>query len=150
MFCQSCSVYLTVFISLERWIAVCTPLQAKHLCTQFRWKKSSNNESCWSSSLQTLQNNFLFRTRLAVIITSLVALGNWYLLVYRLRPSLNSLIHFHKGLDFLIWIWNDYAKFWYIIQSCINPFCYLYHLEPAFLIHIFEKKWSSSKINITT
>ena len=37
MICQSSSVYLTVFISLERFIAVCTPLQAKHLCTQFRW-----------------------------------------------------------------------------------------------------------------
>ena len=142
MFCQSCSVYLTVFISLERWIAVCTPLQAKHLCTQFRWKKTSNNESCWSSSLQTLQNNFLFRTRLAVIITSLVALGNWYLLVYRLRPSFNSLIDFYKGLDFLIWIWNEFIKF--------HPELHLCYLEPAFLIHIFEKKWSSSKINITT
>ena len=37
MFCQSSSVYLTVFISLERWVAVCRPLQAKHICTQFRW-----------------------------------------------------------------------------------------------------------------
>ena len=36
MFCQSSSVYLTVFISLERWVAVCTPLKAKHICTQFR------------------------------------------------------------------------------------------------------------------
>ena len=38
MVCQSSSVYLTVFISLERFIAVCTPLQAKHLCTQFRYE----------------------------------------------------------------------------------------------------------------
>merc|ERR1712038_1742565 len=50
MFCQSSSVYLTVFISLERWVAVCRPLQAKHICTQFR-------------------------TRLAVLGTSILALG---------------------------------------------------------------------------
>ena len=56
MVCQSSSVYLTVFISLERFIAVCTPLQAKHLCTQFRYGESllrtrqPQSSDCWSWS----------------------------------------------------------------------------------------------------
>jgi len=34
--CQTISVYLTVCVSIERFIAVRYPLQAKHLCTQSR------------------------------------------------------------------------------------------------------------------
>ena len=37
----------------------------------------------------------------------------------------------------------------YIIQSCLNPFCSLFHLEPVFLTHSLKTKWSSSKTNIT-
>ena len=50
MVCQTCSVYLTVCVSVERLIAVCYPLQAKHICTQSR-------------------------ARLAVLITSVLAIG---------------------------------------------------------------------------
>ncbi len=33
---QTASVYLTVLVTVERYIAVCHPLKAKLMCTEFR------------------------------------------------------------------------------------------------------------------
>ena len=51
---QTASVYLTVLVTVERYIAVCHPLKAKLVCTEFRYtKKAAQIYTCLDGMLKS-------------------------------------------------------------------------------------------------
>jgi len=103
MVCQTCSVYLTVCVSVERFIAVCFPLQAKHLCTQFRarlavtatailslgynlprfWEVGVySTQECESSTITTTNTSLVTCNNVTDVVQTAIRQDRYYIAVY--------------------------------------------------------------------